>query len=203
MIPHPYYVVDTSSSIEKKKVYFWIIIVALILSDIIIKPATSFFNKYPYAPQMIEIFSTIAIYQLILILLENYLWKTWVGWLFSINIPNLSGKWEGNVCLRSRNGVKVENNFGTLTISQSWSTLSITFDTNRSRSFSTCAFIGVSDRFYIIEYEYMAEKSHIESEDFQEHHGFAKLEIYAKPTIKPDKIRYYTDNGETGTVTFQ
>ena len=211
MKQHPYYVDDLRSSFEQKEVYFRIVIISSILAGIIACVSSYFAVRFnstiafvnqniPFATALIGIPSTIAIYQLLLKSVEKYLWKKRIGSLIGINIPNLEGCWVGEVCLRNRDGEEVRNNSGSLTISQSWSNILISFDTNKSLSFSTCAFIEISAGLVILRYEYEVEKNRGEVEDFQSHCGFAEIYIYDTPSTKTDRLVYYTNHRETGTI---
>ncbi len=42
-------------------------------------------------------------------LIDNCFWKNIIGHILGIDTPNLSGKWEGEVYFKSKNGEKKPN----------------------------------------------------------------------------------------------
>lgn len=213
MTPHPYSVYNTRKSVfEKKEVYFKLIVNSSVLSGIISYALSTFSGGFQttvlffkqnltFATAAIGVPSTIAIYQTILKLVDNCFWKNIIGRMLGIDTPDLSGRWNGDVYFKDRDGKEVVNNSGLLKIKQTWCDILVEFNTDVSQSYSKCAFIEISDGLIVLKYEYEASRSSLVECDIVRHRGFSRLEIYIdKRNNDCDKILFYTENKEAGTI---
>jgi SMODS-associating 2TM, beta-strand rich effector domain len=116
-------------------------------------------------------------------LFDSYLWKLGLFTVRLTPIPNLNGSWIGSIDVRRGKGDK-EQYLGshdcTVHIQQTWSRISITFETDATSSHSTMANLGASeDDLGGLRYEYSvkpkADGKPLAEEETVPHRGMARL----------------------------
>ena len=135
--------------------------------------------------------SILGFYALLYFLFDRYLWK----WQFLRKIgltelPNLNGVWKGMLTPNGRSPRDVE-----ITITQTWSNISVKLKTKHSSSRSLIATVLLAGRFDdVLSYQYLNEPKAGTEIDMHTHRGTAWL------TLTPDETKL---DGEYSTGTGQ
>ena len=129
---------------------------------------------------------------------DNHVWR-WQLWrkLGLMRVPDLNGKWTGNVESSYGNGSIHEV---TIFITQRWSKLLVTFETEQSRSHSISGALKVVDLANPeVSYLYVNQPKALAPGSMQIHRGTAFLEL--KGSVLEGE--YYTGRGKmtSGTIT--
>ncbi|MBX9794876.1 MAG: hypothetical protein K2Y02_11310 [Burkholderiaceae bacterium] len=150
--------------------------------------------------------ATVVVYLFLVRLIELHLWK-WksVRFLLGITLPDINGRWNGKVETRTRDGKHIAGNTGVMCIAQTWSTIGVEFETNRTSSYSTGAFLtqGAGHLLLTIEYQVELVSPHKDDDDVQSHKGTSKARIPLRGKecdLREFDVSYYTDHRETGTI---
>jgi hypothetical protein len=148
--------------------------------------------------------SGFALYGLLYLSFDQLLWRCGVLRFIGIVLtPNLHGKWVGD--LRSSHSGLAKPHPITIRIHQTWTTIRITLETDRSLSASDMACVtAISPNEFELRWEYRAEaKNPLEGPTFN-HRGVTNLRFTLSsgrvlPEMKGD---YYTQHSRetTGTV---
>lgn len=124
----------------------------------------------------------LVVFGVIFGLYDRFLWK-WKVWRFRLSaIPNLNGRWRGTVDLRPVSRLRcVKSRDCTITVHQTWSRISIDFESDFSRSTSVMASLGEkSEPHGGLRYEYdvtpMPGAETPEGKDVSRHFGVARLQ---------------------------
>lgn len=150
--------------------------------------------------------ATMAVYLFSVRLVEIHLWKRPLARrLLGISLPNVNGRWNGTVETRRRDGKQIAGNTGVMTVSQTWTTIGVAFETDRTRSYSTGAFLTQGPAHLVLTIEYQADvrKPHEDDDHVQAHKGTAKFQIPMKDRecdLSNIEVPYYTDHRETGIL---
>lgn len=117
--------------------------------------------------------SSIALYGLLFWAFDRAVWKLRVGsWRLSV-IPDLSGSWTGTVTSSHDRTVTHQCE---CTIKQTWSNLSVTFETDQSRSTSTWGALLTEDSSDCgLMYGYLNEPTSSAASSMHAHRGYATL----------------------------
>lgn len=129
---------------------------------------------------------TMACYALFYWIFDRFVWK-WrvVQWVGLTRVPNLAGKWVGEVQPATSQGVSV--GLGTpiavtLTITQTWTNILVKAQTNQSRSHSLSGAVVVGDG-ESLSYEYVNEPSASAPATMHAHRGFVRLMLNSSHTV--------------------
>ena len=143
--------------------------------------------------------STLAIYLLLLKLVEKRLWRqSFVRLLLGISTPNLNGECGGAlVAKRAEDGTFFGNTTARMRIQQSWRTISIVFETDRTKSQSDTASIIIGAGEVKVYYHYDARKKRA-FDKFEDEFGSAELSI----KVEDDRILPETAESDFFTNTF-
>lgn len=174
---------------ERFKVPFYLAVAAIALTYAVklIAESVGFTAANAYVP------SAFVIYGLLWTLFDRHAWRwRWLRTLGIVRTPNLSGVWDAT--LRSSHSDMQRKHQLSLRIDQTWSTVRLTLDGDRSFSASHMAGIqAVSDSLFEIRWEYVAESKVPQSGAFS-HRGvtmlrFALSDRRVDPTMEG---HYYT-----------
>ncbi|OAI00635.1 hypothetical protein A1353_19555 [Methylomonas methanica] len=150
--------------------------------------------------------STIVVYLFSARLTELYLWRLPISrFLLGITIPNVNGVWNGKVETRRRDGQQVGGNAGVMAIKQTWSTLGVAFETDRTYSHSIGGFMTREAAHLILTIEYIANVKELHKDDLnvQAHKGTCWYRIRMTDdgcNLNEIDVPYYTDHRETGVI---
>lgn len=150
--------------------------------------------------------ATIVVYLFAVRRVELDLWaQPTARRLLGISLPNVNGRWNGTVETRTRDGKTIDGNTGEMCIVQTWSTIGVEFETKRTRSHSTGAFLtqGASCLLLTIEYQVDVRAPHKDEEGVHAHKGTAEFRIPVKNKgcdLSEIEVSYYTDHRETGVI---
>ncbi|WP_416139926.1 hypothetical protein ACM26W_05990 [Halomonas sp. HK25] len=150
--------------------------------------------------------ATIIVYLMGVKLVEHHLWKNkWSRLFLGISLPNINGCWSGTIETRRRDGEFIKGNTGVMTVAQTWSTIGIEFETNKTSSYSTGAFFtqGASHLVLTMEYQADVAEPHWDDDDIHAHKGTAKFRVpleRGECDLSEVKVPYYTDHRETGII---
>jgi hypothetical protein len=144
-----------------------------------------------------------ALYGIFYGLFDKYIWKWNVLRRFSIvRIPNLTGTWSGEVrpveTPGISSGLRVATEI-TITIRQSWTTISVNGQTRLSNSHSLSGSL-LTDEECSLSYEYVNEPSPAASTTMHTHRGVARLSL--NNTCTEFDGEYYSgrDRQNIGTI---
>lgn len=149
--------------------------------------------------------STLAIYLFLLKLIEKRLWRNRIARvLFGISTPDLNGKWNGVVLGKKPDGRYFGNVTVKMIIQQNWRTMSLNFETDRTKSESdTAAIISGAGEFKVL-YHFDARKKRA-FDDFQDQFGSGELRVKTEnDQIVPESLEstFFSNIGERGQVRF-
>lgn len=145
--------------------------------------------------------SAFAFYGIFYLLFDSPFWKWGFLWrLGQIKTPNLEGHYEGE--LRSSHSDQQKIHGIKVNITQTWTTIIITLETDRSHSYSEMAWIkSISPSEFEIRWEYSAETNDPKFAEFN-HRGVTRLRLnLQRNTIVPQMTGdYYTQRQTFGTI---
>jgi hypothetical protein len=151
--------------------------------------------------------SAFVVYGLLYVAFDRVLWKFSPLHRFgAVRVPDLNGVWEGD--LRSSQSKLQKPHEVRLRVHQTWSTVLLTLESDRSISRSKMAsFTKISPSDFELRWEYQAEaKSPLSSANFS-HRGVTLLRLATRgPTVMGNiKGDYYTQHGRdsNGTVSLR
>lgn len=145
--------------------------------------------------------SAIVFFGAVFWLFDRYVWRLSLKRLQATRIPNLNGTWEGKIDVRKGKGPKMEDlgtHKCTVVIEQSWSRISIKFDTKATTSNSLMASLGPSDdERGGLRYEYYVKPkpdgTFLDEEETVPHSGVAHLNPKIDGDWKELTGTYYND----------
>lgn len=153
------------------------------------------------AGSLIYVPSGFAFYGVMYAIFDSFLWKWGLLWrLRQIKTPNLAGTYEGQ--LRSSHSDQQKSHEIKLRITQTWRTILITLEMDRSHSHSEMAWIKyVSPTEYEIRWEYSAEANDPKDAEFN-HRGVTRLRLELQVNTVVPQITgdYYTQRQTYGTI---
>lgn len=205
MALHPYSLDDSLNASERLHVAYKLAATASVIvgaAGAAIAVATRYYGTVAAltAP------STVVVYLFLVRLVELYLWK-WPStrFLLGITLPNINGTWNGRVETRRRDGEQIAGNTGKMTIKQSWSTIGVEFETDRTCSHSVGAFMTMDAAHLVLTIEYRADVREVHREDpnVQAHRGTCRYRILTTEKgcdLQQIEVPYYTDHRETGII---
>lgn len=150
--------------------------------------------------------STVAVYLFFARLTELHLWHRPIARsLLGITLPNVNGIWDGHVETRLRDGQQMAGYSGVMTIKQTWSTIGVEFETDRTCSHSIGAFMtkGAAHLVLTIEYRADVRELHNDDDNVQAHSGTCRYRIRMTDKgcdLSEIEVPYYTDHRETGVI---
>ncbi len=162
------------------------------------------FGVYPMAAAYVP--SSFTIYGLLFLVFAHVFWKQWpLQSLRLIGAPDISGTWKGNL-LSSHSALSKPHSI-TLTVHQTWTTILLTVESDRSISRSTMArFTAISPDELDLRWEYQAESKNPGDLRFN-HRGVTRLRLQTSgnrplPNTSGD---YYTQHGRdtNGTISLE
>ncbi|GLK61739.1 MULTISPECIES: Cap15 family cyclic dinucleotide receptor domain-containing protein [Azotobacter] len=208
MALHPYSLDDSLNASERLHVAYKLATGASILVGAISALLATLTQYWP-AIAALAAPSTIIVYLSLVRAVESYLWN-WkpARRLLGITLPDVNGTWTGQVATRRRDGVQIAGNTGRMTIKQTWSTIGVEFETDRTCSHSIGAFFSLDAAHLILTIEYRADvrKLHKEDPNVRAHRGTCRYRIRVKDGIcdlDDIEVPYYTDHRETGVITLR
>lgn len=168
-----------STMVDRNETVFWIALIAVgasigagvLLRSVGVDPPT-----YLAPPGVLTIFG------FFFGLYNRWLWTLGIRGHRLSKIPDLNGSWQGTVDIRSHEGAIVAAALAcTITIDQTWSRISIYFDTEFTRSTSVMASLGSKEEPHGgLRYEYdVTPKPGAEAPegvDLNRHFGMARLQ---------------------------
>jgi len=182
-----------SANQEERRAFPYYLAVAATVITLILHSSLLYFGfgvgAWVYLP------TNFAIYCLLYYSLDRFLWKiTILQDAGLVKIPNLNGRWSGE--LRSSHSQYQTQHNVTLIITQTWATLSIKMESDKSTSWSSMASIDTLSTSDIeLSWEYRAEAKRPDERDFN-HRGVTRLVFNRSPQSLISKISgiYYTQH---------
>lgn len=164
---HPY----STDSAERKQVTFYLALISIVVS--IFLPKLS--SRLGIPPFLFHV-SGMALFGVLWTLFNGWIWKTWVLQKTLVRVPNLKGKWVGQ--LTTSHDDHSEERSVTIQIQQSWTAISIRFSNDQSKSQSLNASIMVGNRdAVVLSYEYINEPNYDAVDSMKMHRGFTRFEL--------------------------
>jgi hypothetical protein len=132
-------------------------------------------------------------------LFDKHLWKHWL-FHWSTGIPVLDGDWKGTLTRRDKNGEPVKRDV-TLTITQTWLTMNIVFEGEKSESTSKVIAFNIADkRKIVLKWIYFSKnRTGIEEANL---YGEGTTEVTLKTTGGNRKLigMYYSSKLQQGSL---
>jgi len=194
---HPY----STTSPERRYIPFFIAGAAIGVAFLVSHVMDAYHIKLPWWASLP--IDTMALYGLFYGLFDKYIWKWSVlRRLFIVRVPNLSATWHGEVRPADTPGVSSGLRITTeitITIRQSWTTITIGGRTRLSNSHSLSASLLTGDECSL-SYEYVNEPSAAASATMHSHHGVARLSLGKEGTILEGEYYSGRDRQNLGTI---
>ena len=101
--------------------------------------------------------------------------------------------------------MQIAGNTGVMTIRQTWSTIGVAFETNKTISYSVGAFLTQGPSHLVLTIEYQADVREPQKDDdqVQAHKGTSTFRIPMngrEHDLSKIEVPYYTDHRETGII---
>lgn len=138
-------------------------------------------------PSVSSIFIFGSLFAIFYYLLDKWLWKTSLIGFRCSKVPNLSGQWVGYVITSHTEGTKSDVK---VKIEQTWTSMSIILETEKSKSKSFTASIMTSESR--IFYHYLNEPKFTAENTMCIHYGVTGLDIMSDKELNGF---YFTDRG--------
>lgn len=162
-----------------------------------------FFSVFQNWPNWLEGPSPIAVYGLIYLLFDKYLWQLPIfKYAGIVWFPNLNGRWKGTQIssYKDENGKNVEVE-GRLEVSQTFSKICVRGYYKKSESESVSgSFSEYNDQVYLF-YTYDNDPSSLKTGTMQRHKGSGKIKLL--PTENKIKGCYWNSIGNYGEMDYE
>ncbi|MBK8097625.1 MAG: hypothetical protein IPK26_10990 [Planctomycetes bacterium] len=148
-----------------------------------------------HVPAWVHAPSTMAVFGVLFALFDHHAWRwSWVRRCGIVKVCDLTGEWEAHVKRALNGGDGAEEELpATVTIAQSWRSISVVLTTATSRSVSISASMLVMDPANrTLSYEYTNEPGPHAPATLHKHRGTAVVQIKADVEMEG---QYYTGRG--------
>jgi hypothetical protein len=154
-------------------------------------------------PWWIDMPSVLGFFALIRAVFDRYLWRNKViRKIFRIDVPDLNGRWEGQL-FSSYTNHSSPVNVG-MTIYQTWTNIQISLETANSISRSrAAAFVINQPEIKSLIYEYLSEPRPNAIDTMHTHHGTGELHIKVDDTLLDGEYYNGRDRQTYGTFNLQ
>jgi SMODS-associating 2TM, beta-strand rich effector domain len=202
------YSIDSS---ERERVSLYIALISVLISLALHTFVPPYLQRFiPESkiniPWLVSVPSAFAVYGLLSVLFEKYLWK--ISYALGITkIPNLNGEW--SACMKSSRD-NFQNEFCVdAVIHQTWSRIKIILENEDLRSHSWMASLkSESPNEVVFSYTYWTESKPRQRDKISDHNGTCHVRVNLKEgrvrITKPMAGEYYNDHGRGsyGEITF-
>lgn len=201
---HPYSITDIRN-INERKLVLWKL--AFFTSIIFVGIGSLIIQLSSWNPlfTLITPPSTLVIYLFLLNVIDNYLWKqSLVKLILGISTPDINGEWRGVLRGKRYDNTLFANATVKLIIEQNWTTMGISFETDRTKSSTKTSSIIREAGEVKVYYHYYAEKKRPD-DDFENHLGSGELRIKIKnEKLDPEsmEVYFFTQNLQKGQGIF-
>ncbi|MDD3503021.1 MAG: hypothetical protein PHE63_02945 [Eubacteriales bacterium] len=184
----------TVDSKERERIPLYLAIISVIFtwtfSKYILNPLAMAFSISVW---WVDTPAVLGFYGICYKIFDLYLWKVkLLRELLGIKVPDLNGVW--NVILKSSYDDFSEERYATITIQQTWTSISIRFENETSSSFSRTASIYTNDLSGAkLSYEYQNSPNADTVDTMNIHIGFVCLRILEKNSILDGE--YFSNSG--------